>query len=69
MAAARLAVADGALRRIEVELRATVLRRNAIERRWIPAHADTLAALELTLEEHEREDGARVRRVARGPDA
>jgi vacuolar-type H+-ATPase subunit D/Vma8 len=33
-----------------------VLRRNAIERRWIPAHADTLAALELALEEHERED-------------
>ncbi len=65
-AAARLAVAEGALRRIEVELRATALRRNAIERRWIPAHADALAALELTLEELEREDGARVRRVAAG---
>jgi len=68
-AAARLAVADGALRRIEAELRATTLRRNAIERRWIPAHADALAALELTLEELEREDGARVRRVAAGPGA
>jgi V/A-type H+-transporting ATPase subunit D len=68
-AATRLAVADGALRRIEVELRATALRRNAIERRWIPAHADALAALELTLEELEREDGARVRRVAAGPGA
>lgn len=65
-AAARLAVADGALRRIEVELRATALRRNAIERRWIPAHAAALATLELTLEELEREDGARVRRVAGG---
>ena len=66
-AAVRLAVAEGALRRIEIELRATALRRNAIERRWIPAHADALAALELTLEELEREDAARVRRVAVGP--
>ena len=65
-AAVRLAVADGALRRVEVELRATALRRNAIERRWIPAHADALAALELALEELEREDGARVRRVTGG---
>jgi V/A-type H+-transporting ATPase subunit D len=63
-AAARFAVADDALRRIDRELRATALRRIAIERRWIPAHAAALAALELSLEELEREDGARVRRVA-----
>jgi V/A-type H+-transporting ATPase subunit D len=60
-AAVRLAVLQGALTRIETELRATALRRNAIERRWIPAHEAALAALEMTLEELEREDGARVR--------
>ena len=62
-AAAQLGVAEGALERIEAELRATALRRNAIERRWIPAHEAALAALEMTLEELEREDGARVRRL------
>lgn len=62
-AAVELAVVKGALRRVEVELHATMLRRNAIAHRWIPAHEDALAALELTLEELEREDGVRVRWV------
>jgi V/A-type H+-transporting ATPase subunit D len=62
-AAARLAVAQGALGRIDAELRATALRRNAIERRWIPAHEAALAALDVSLEETEREEGARVRWV------
>jgi V/A-type H+-transporting ATPase subunit D len=62
-AALRVAVADGALRRIDSELHATRLRRNAIQRKWIPAHEEALQALELTLEELEREDGARLRRV------
>ena len=66
-AAIRLAVAEGALRRVEAELRSTVLRRNAIERRWIPAHEAALAQLELTLEELEREEGARVRRLTQSP--
>lgn len=65
-AAARLAVAAGALRRIEAELRATALRRNAIERRWIPAHEAALLALDVSLEETEREEGARVRWMATG---
>lgn len=65
-AAAQLGVVAGALARIESELRATALRRNAMERRWIPAHEETLAALELTLEEIEREDAMRVRWVTRG---
>jgi V/A-type H+-transporting ATPase subunit D len=65
-AAARLGVADGALRRIDAELRATALRRNAIERRWIPAHEAALAALDVSLEETEREEGARVRWVTAG---
>ncbi|HEY7250037.1 MAG TPA: V-type ATP synthase subunit D [Methylomirabilota bacterium] len=68
-AAAQLGVAEGALERIEAELRETALRRNAIERRWIPAHEAALAALEVMLEELEREDGARVRRVTRAEDS
>ncbi len=51
------AVAEGALRRIEAELRATRLRRNAIVHTWIPAHEKALRTLELALEELEREDG------------
>jgi V/A-type H+-transporting ATPase subunit D len=64
-AALDVAVAEGAVRRIDAELRATRLRRNAIVRTWSPAHADTLRTLELALEELEREDGARLRRVTR----
>jgi V/A-type H+-transporting ATPase subunit D len=64
-AALAVGVADGALRRIDAELRATRLRRNAIVRTWIPAHEDALRTLELALEELEREDGARLRRVLR----
>ena len=55
-AAARLGVAAGALRRIDAELRATSLRRNAIERRWIPAHEAALTALDMSLEETERDE-------------
>lgn len=60
-AAVELAVLEGALRRVEAELHATTLRRNAIEHRWIPAHEQALAALELALEELEREDAVRAR--------
>ncbi len=65
-AALAIATAEGALRRIDAELRATRLRRNAIARTWIPAHEDALRHLELGLEELEREDGARLRRVTQG---
>ena len=64
-AAVRVAAGEAALRRIDDELLATRLRRNAIERNWIPAHEAALSALELTLEELEREDGTRLRRVMR----
>ena len=64
--AVELAGLECALRRIERELRLTAVRRNAIERRWIPAHERALAELELMLEELEREDGARVRRLTGG---
>jgi V/A-type H+-transporting ATPase subunit D len=62
-AAVQVAAAEEALRRIDAALEATRLRRNAIQRNWIPAHEEALHALELTLEELEREDGARLRRV------
>ena len=62
-AAVQVAAAEAALRRIDAALHATRLRRNAIQRNWIPAHEQALRALELTLEELEREDGARLRRV------
>jgi V/A-type H+/Na+-transporting ATPase subunit D len=61
----RLAAGEAALRRVDSELLATRLRRNAIERNWIPAHEAALAALELALEELEREDGTRLRRLTR----
>jgi V/A-type H+-transporting ATPase subunit D len=62
-AAAQVAVAQRALALVEADLRATALRRNAIRHRWIPAHEEALAALTATLEELEREDGARVRSI------
>ena len=62
-AAVRVGVAERALELIQADLRATTLRRVAIERRWIPAHERALAALELGLDEVEREDSARVRRI------
>lgn len=65
-AALRVAALEGALQRIEEELNLTALRRNAVERRWIPAHEEALSALELALEELEREDSARVRRLMSG---
>jgi len=62
-AAVRLGVAESALARIASELRAATLRRVAIERRWIPSHERALEELELALDEVEREDSARVRRI------
>ena len=64
-AAAQVAVAERALALIEADLRATSLRRNAIRHRWLPAHEQALTALTATLEELEREDGARVRSIVR----
>ena len=64
-AAAQVGVAERALSLVESDLRSTSLRRNAIRHRWIPAHEQALAALTATLEELEREDGARVRSIVR----
>ena len=40
-------------------------RLRAVERRWIPEYETALAALELSLDESEREQGTRVRWVLR----
>ncbi|MGZ8716750.1 MAG: V-type ATP synthase subunit D [Gaiellaceae bacterium] len=64
-AAARHAAAACALRQVRTELRSTIRRLRAVERRWIPEYETALAALELSLDEAEREQGARVRWVVR----
>lgn len=64
-AAVAFAAARRAFELLDAALRATALRRAAIERRWIPAHEAALAALELALDERELEDAARVRRIHR----
>lgn len=60
-AGARYAAARLALERIEAELATTIRRLRALERRWIPAHEQALAALTLALDEGEREDAVRAR--------
>ena len=60
-AGARYAASKTALERVEAELAATTRRLRALERRWIPAHEDALAALVLALDETEREDALRGR--------
>lgn len=57
----RFAAARSALDRVEAELAATTRRLRALERRWIPAHEEALAALALALDETEREDALRTR--------
>jgi V/A-type H+/Na+-transporting ATPase subunit D len=63
-AAVELAALQRAFDAVDADLRATTLRRIAIERRWVPAHEAALAALELALDASELEDAARVRRIA-----
>jgi V/A-type H+-transporting ATPase subunit D len=60
-AGARYGASLTALERVEAELVATTLRLRALERRWIPAHEEALAALALALDETEREDALRGR--------
>lgn len=60
-AGARLAATAAALVRIDAELTATTRRLRALERRWIPALEEALAALALSLDESEREDALRGR--------
>ena len=62
---ARYAVFRTAHERVVAELAQVAVRVRAIERRWIPAHEAALAHLEVVLDETEREDAVRFRRVRR----
>jgi V/A-type H+-transporting ATPase subunit D len=64
-AAARFGAARLAQERAEAELRSTTRRLRALERRWIPRHEQALAALELALDEGEREEASRIRWIVR----
>jgi V/A-type H+-transporting ATPase subunit D len=72
-AAVRYSVIQGAQDRISAELAATGRRLRAIEKRWIPSHEEALYALDLAMDEAEREDAIRtrwaVRRRADGDEA
>lgn len=67
LASLRCAIARSSHARVARELARVARRRAAIERRWIPAHSAALAALELALEESEREHSTRVRRLIERP--
>ncbi|MFC4907084.1 V-type ATP synthase subunit D [Actinomadura gamaensis] len=67
-AGAARAVADGALAALDAEIEATRWRLRAIEHRRLPELRAALARVELTLEEREREDGARLRRATAEPE-
>jgi V/A-type H+-transporting ATPase subunit D len=64
-AAAALGATELARERTERELRATTRRLRVLERRWIPAHEQSLREVELALDETDREEAARVRWVVR----
>jgi V/A-type H+/Na+-transporting ATPase subunit D len=66
LAAVRAAAAEEALRRVEEEIAVTRRRVRALDKRWLPWLAESLAALDLSLEQAEQEDGMRLRRAA-GP--
>jgi len=64
-AAVRHAVAASALRTLDAETTATRQRLHAIRDRWIPRLEEAKAALELTFDELERADAARLRMASR----
>jgi V/A-type H+/Na+-transporting ATPase subunit D len=63
LAGVRAAAADEAVRRIEAEIAVTRRRLRALDDRWIPWLTQRLAALEVSLEQAEHEDGIRLRRA------
>lgn len=63
-AAVAHAVADAAVRVVSAEIETTRTRVRAIRDRWVPRLEDALSALELALDESEREDGVRLRWAA-----
>jgi len=62
-AAVEAAAAQCALQLTVAELEVTARRRRALERRWIPRLEAALAQVEFVLDEHEREEIARLRWV------
>ncbi len=66
LAGARAAATQEAARRVEAEITVTRQRVRALDKRWLPWLQDTLHLLDLSLEQAEQEDSARLRRgVAR----
>ena len=63
LAGVQAAAADEAVRRIEAEIAVTRRRLRALDDRWLPWLTDRLAALEISLEQAEHEDGIRLRRA------
>lgn len=59
--AARTAVVEEAVRRMDAEVSLTRRRLRALDQRWIPQLEDALADLELRLEQAELEDSVRLR--------
>ena len=69
LAGARTAAAQEAVTRLDAEIALTRRRLRALDKRWMPWLRDSLAQLELTLEQGEQEDGIRLRRaVGDSPD-
>lgn len=67
-AAARCAAAERAQAELSAELARTSRRLRALQQRLIPQHEQALARLELTLDEGQREQAARVRWLTRRSD-
>lgn len=63
-AAARHAVVDAAVRRIDAEVLATRRRLRAVQNRWIPRLTDALREVDAGLEELELAEGGRLRWAA-----
>ena len=63
-AAARQAVAERAESQLSAELGRTARRLRALRERWIPQHEQALAALDLALDESQREQAIRIRWLA-----
>jgi V/A-type H+/Na+-transporting ATPase subunit D len=60
-AAARYAIAERAASELSAELARAARRLRALRERWIPQHEQALAALDLALDEAQREQALRVR--------
>lgn len=65
-AAARYATAERADAELSAELGRAARRLRALRDRWIPQHEQALAALDLALDESQREQAVRVRWLTRG---